>query len=222
MNEGGGGVPTFTVSRERKIEKRSPDTFFESSSDRYFTTTGVEQKPTIRSNHIEPIINRFSDPTNYMGGASTDSKYTVNGKYLPPHKQQLPTQKMIDTSIDKTGKIDDYGQGGIHYNTNNRSLIQGTRNGNPTSAVDAMFAPIMDFLKPTKKTNFLGNIRPSGNVQNENGTYTAPTDRIAPTTKETTMFSPLTMGAIPNGVAASKHGSTRGAMDDLSENQRFC
>ena len=28
------------------------------------------------------------------------------------------------------------------------------------------------------------------------------------------------MGAIPNGVAASKHGSTRGPLDDLSENQR--
>lgn len=203
-----------------KIEKRSPDTFFENNPDRYFTTTGAEIKPTNRSKQIQPNIQRINEATNYMGGASTENKQTVSGEYLPPHKQQLPSQKMINTQIDKKGKIDDHGQSGVHYNTNNRSLIQSVREGNPIGLVDAMFAPVMDMLKPTKKTNFLGNVRPNGNIQNENGTYRAPTDRIAPTTKETTLYSPLTMGGMPNGVAASKHGTTMRPLDDLEDNQR--
>ena len=203
-----------------QVEKYTPDTFYKNGPERYLTTTGAYVKPTMKENYIEPSVTRNTDPNNYIGGAGTSNKKLVTGKYLPPHKQQLTNRKMVDLHIDQNGKIDDHGQSGIHYNTNNRSVINSDREGNPSSIVDAMISPVMDFLRPGKKTNFIGNIRPNGNIQNENGTYRAPTDRIAPTTRDTTLYDPMALGAMPNGVAASKHASTMRPLDSLDNNQR--
>ena len=203
-----------------KVEKHGPDTYFKNGPERYMTTTGAYVKPTMKENYLEPNINRFTDATNYMGAAGTATKETKNGQYLPPHKQQLPNRKMVDLHSNQKAKIDDHGQSGIHYNTNNRSVINSDREGNPSSLVDAMISPVMDFLRAGKKTNFIGNIRPNGNVQHENGTYRAPTDRIAPTTRDTTLYDPMALGAMPNGVAASKHASTMRPLDPLDNNQR--
>ena len=203
-----------------KVEKHTPDTFFKNGPERYMTTTGAVIKPTMQSTIIEPIINRNNDPTNYMGGAGTSNKEIVNGEYLPPHKQQLPARKMVDLHSNQKGKIDDHGQSSIYYNTNNRSVINSNREGNPTSIVDAMISPVMDFLRAGKKTNFVGNVRPNGNVQHDNGTYRAPTDKIAPTTRDTTLYDPMALGAMPNGVAASKHASTMRPLEGPENNQR--
>ena len=203
-----------------KVEKHTPDTYFKNGPERYMTTTGAYLKPGMDENYLAPNISRNTDATNYMGAAGISNKEIKTGEYLPPHKQQLPNRKMVDLHSSQKAKIDDHGQNSIHYNTNNRSVINSDREGNPTSLVDAMFAPVMDFLRPGKKNNFIGNIRPNGNIQNENGTYRAPTDRIAPTTRDTTLYDPMALGAMPNGVAASKHASTMRPVQPLEYNQR--
>tara|TARA_B100001059_G_scaffold164960_1_gene164526 strand:- start:467 stop:2155 length:1689 start_codon:yes stop_codon:yes gene_type:complete len=203
-----------------QVEKYTPDTFYKNGPERYLTTTGAYVKPGMDENYLAPNINRNTDPTNYVGAAGTSNKELVSGKYLPPHKQQLANRKMVDLHSNQKAHIDDHGQSGIHYNTNNRSVINSDREGNASSLVDAMISPVMDFLRPGKKTNFIGNIRPNGNIQNENGTYRAPTDRIAPTTRDTTLYDPMALGAMPNGVAASKHASTMRPLDPIDNNQR--
>jgi hypothetical protein len=58
------------------------------------------------------------------------------------------------------------------------------------SIVSALTAPLLDLLRPTRKQNVIGNMRPMGNVQGINGNHAEPVwnpnDTPAPTIREQT------------------------------------
>ena len=84
-----------------------------------------------------------------------------------------------------------YGKKGFTAFTNSRTLTGETSNlGIAGSVVSALTAPLLDLLRPTRKQNVIGNMRPMGNVQGVNGNHAEPVwnpnDTPAPTIREQT------------------------------------
>jgi hypothetical protein len=181
-----------------RMEKQRPDTFFINSQDRWLTTTGAEKGETLRPIQELGQIRRPNCPTDYSGPAGTVARQapTAPENYEQTRKSQLPTCDVpISTAVGK-GPSDD---GDIRLSsftnpTNHRSTVaqpDGYRSGF-SGAVGAVIAPIMDFLRPTRKEETINNVRiygdggtrvPSSYVNNPNDTTTT-------TIKETTLYAP--------------------------------
>ena len=59
------------------------------------------------------------------------------------------------------------------------------------SVIGAVIAPIMDLMRPSRKENVIGNLRPSGNMDGPNQMYVYnPAEGTRTTTKETTENNP--------------------------------
>ena len=181
-----------------RMEKQRPDTFFINSQDRWLTTTGAEKGETLRPIQELGQIRRPNCPTDYSGPAGAVAKQALPAPkhYEQSRKTQLPTLDVpISTAVGK-GPSDD---GDIRLSsftnpTNHRSTVaqpDGYRSGF-SGAVGAVIAPIMDFLRPTRKEETINNVRiygdggtsvPSSYVNNPNDTTTT-------TIKETTLYAP--------------------------------
>jgi hypothetical protein len=129
----------------------------------------------------------------YVGAAGrndTNSQY-VEGEYMPSHRNQLgefplgPADAQHRTDIYDA----DYGAKSAKKYTNNRS----TSNvddyfGIVGGALGAVVAPLLDVLRPSKKQNTIGTLRPYQNAEStvKNSYLMNPGDRPAPTIRETT------------------------------------
>ena len=74
------------------MEKHLPDKSYESGPTRWFTTTGVEQAPPIRSTHVIPMENRIDTTREYYGGGSntqTGQATYTEGEYEDSKRQTL-------------------------------------------------------------------------------------------------------------------------------------
>lgn len=182
------------------IEKRRPDTFYENSPDRYFTTTGIEKAPTTRSQQVSSVMNEENRNTTsvpyYGNKGDTDGKGTyVPQNFREPHKQNIESTSKHTTGISQIGGVVSEGDYGIHgfkqsILPNNRSLDtkKSQEYGGVSTAVKAMFTPLLDMLRPSRKQNVVGNARPQGNVNgvfgNKTGYVLNPADRPKTTIKE--------------------------------------
>ena len=80
-----------------KVEKHLPEKFYNSGPERWFTTTGAEKHPQIRSAQIMPMENRIETTQEYYGGGSNNvgkATYTdIN--YEESKKQNLGQLHLI-------------------------------------------------------------------------------------------------------------------------------
>ena len=177
-----------------RVEKNRPDKDYEVGPERWFTTTGLEQGQTVRSDQIIQHTNRPDySQTDYFGAGSggKDGHSTyVNTHINNTTKQQLsgpgiaaPTGKAAATS-------NDYGNGSYVALSNNRSSTRQPEKFGPVEGlVKALTAPLIDMLRPSRKENVIGSVRPSGNVQlSQGGTNPIynPGDRTRTTVREQT------------------------------------
>jgi len=155
-----------------KVEKNRPDTYYIQGSDRWLTTTGSEKAQTIRSKNILRDVNRLTTSKEHFGTMASDNNGIYQkGVFEAPTKQTLegPLKHLgaatVPNGWNPSGK--DYGKGSYTNLTNSRSLTgQKTQLGGAhNSTLNALVAPILDVLKPTRKQNVVGNMRPTGNVQ---------------------------------------------------------
>jgi hypothetical protein len=178
---------------EGKIEKYLPDTFYVQGSDRWLTTTGGIKAPTNQSKQIYRSVNRPDTTTEYYGTAARDGPEAsyIPGKIQESKRCELNTNPSINAyRADGQGaKVGDYGVEGFRPLPNNRST---TNNDAPlgivSGTVKAIMAPILDIIRPTRKDNAVGNIRPEGG--NPSSKVTAsyvinPADRTSTTHRET-------------------------------------
>jgi len=182
-----------------KVYKNRPDTYYENSADRWFTTTGQEKAQTARSAVILQPENRTTTTREYFGGGNDrEGEGTYQpGHYRQSHKNVLGAPKIgVATKSDgweATNK--DYGKSGYKARANARSVTENrTEMGIVSGVVSALTAPLMDILRPSRKQNVIGNPRPTGNVQ---GNYSVnaepvwnPNDTPAPTIREQTENTP--------------------------------
>jgi hypothetical protein len=174
------------------VEKNRPEKNFEMGSDRYMTTTGASIAPTLRSIEIERHVNRPETTAEYGGVAAYGNSSTyVNGEFMPSKHNDLgPLQIGVANANGRAGANEiDYGMKSNSAYLNNRvANNQDDYFGIVGSSLGAMMAPIMDIIRPSRRENTVGTLRPYQNAKNSSGsTYVFnPADRPAATIRETT------------------------------------
>jgi hypothetical protein len=129
----------------------------------------------------------------YVGGAGrhdTDAQY-VEGEYMPSHRNQfgeVPLGPVNGTT--RTDIYDaDYGAKSAKKYMNNRASANvDDYFGIVGGALGAVVAPLLDVLRPSKRQNTVGTLRPYQNAEStvKNSYLLNPGDRPAPTIRETT------------------------------------
>ena len=147
------------------VEKNRPDRAFEWGADRLFTSTGAEKGVTNRSVQLLQDTTRPDTTTSYVGNAKYNTEHAyVTGEYMPSKHIDLGTLPLTGASI--TGKQDinesDYGINTQTAYGNNR-----TANRQPDDmfgilggVIGAAVAPLLDILRPSRRENTTGNMRP--------------------------------------------------------------
>jgi len=180
------------------MQKNRPDKFYKNTPDRYFKTTGAVLKSKLREKcYAKPT--KKQTLRSYTGQAAP----AVN---IKPYKTGLYKKSKRNTYVNSglrnAGNKDkwsynksnaDYGKNTIKLPTNERDITQKrTHLTNFASAVKALIAPIEDIIKTTKKENFIGNERPTGNLSmptpNKMTVYD-PNDVARTTIKETSIHN---------------------------------
>lgn len=180
------------IQTQGRIEKNRPDTDFVLGQNRWFTTTGLEKGQTSRGIEVFPDVNRPETTTEYYGVKAKEGKATyVAGEFREANKIQLDgpdyaAPGAIGMAAPAKG---DYGNGSYNNLCNNRASInQPDTFGGIQGIVRAAVAPLLDVLRPSRKENVVGNIRPNGNASTivSNVPVFNPADRTKTTIKEQT------------------------------------
>ena len=149
------------------IEKHLPDKSYESGPNRWFTTTGVEQAPPIRSTQLIPIENRPTTSREYYGSGSSGQATYTNSEFEDSKRQNLSGLPLSNASATGTNfaNPNDYGSQNYNILQNNRTTSkEGNELGSVYGMAKAAMAPILDIFRPTRKENVIGNLRETGNV----------------------------------------------------------
>jgi hypothetical protein len=194
------------------VEKNRPDKTFEMGQDRLFTTTGLEKGQTIRSmpvDRYEP--NRVGTTSDYAGiaGVGHSSTY-IDGEHMPSHRIELGAVQFTAAGANGKGIVteSDYGmKSKMAYPNNRSSNKQDSYFGAIGGAFGTAVAPLLDALRPSRKENTIGNLRPYQNAKSAvSSSYLYdPKDVPLPTIRETTEASlfHMNVNANQNGGAYS-------------------
>lgn len=192
-----GKAPVQNRGHMGTMEKHLPDTYYENNPSRYFTSVGDEKKPTIRSINLLKEQAREDTTTDYYGTnqQSTGGQSYVRGKYKTPFRPELDPDVKHATNLyvpnGGSPQENEFGYNGYKSAIvgNNRSTTQQPINesGVVAAFAKAAIAPLMDELRPSRKMNVTGNLRPLGNagVKSERIAYN-PADRARTTIREMT------------------------------------
>jgi hypothetical protein len=150
------------------VEKHLPEKSFESGPNRWFTTTGVEQAPPIRSTQVIPMENRIDTTREYYGSGSNtqngQATYT-NPDYEESKRQNLSALPLTNASATGTNYASPSDYGSYNILHNNRTTQPQTQEfGGVYGMAKAAITPLLDIFRPTRKENVIGNLRETGNV----------------------------------------------------------
>ncbi len=187
-----------SVEHIGRVEKNRPDTYYVNGEDRWFTTTGIEKAQKARGTIALRPENRAFQTREYFGQGATDA----NGTYSTPTIQRCekPQFKSVNlgaaTSADgwkvKNKDMREIQQEGYKPLANARSLTKQQKELGPVSrGFRAMVTPILDVIRPSRKQNVIGNMRPMGNADGKysisNNVIWNPADKLKTTIKEQTI-----------------------------------
>lgn len=175
-----------------KVEKNRVDTTWEVGPEHFFTTTGIEKRPMLHAIPIDRHVSRPETTTSYTGiaHAATDATY-VPGEYMPSTNIELgevPFGVATATGKGFAAQGDFEAMAKRAYPNNRSSNKQGEYYGIMGGAIGAVVAPLLDVLRPSRKENAVGNLRPYQNAKAPvSGSYLFnPADRLPTTIRETT------------------------------------
>ena len=162
---------------------------------RLFVTGGQQTAPTMRAVPIERFVSRPETAASYAGVAGYQNSATyIPGEYMPTHNQQFGQVPIGIANANGRNYAND-GDFGIKskkaYPNNRTSNKQDSYFGLVSGGLNAAIAPLLDVLRPSRKENTIGSLRP---YQNPTTTVKQsyifnPADRPAPTIRETTETS---------------------------------
>jgi hypothetical protein len=187
-----------------KMEKNRVDTTYDLGSDRWFTTTGAEKGQTLQPMQVERFVNRSETTTDYTGGAGySNSSAYVTGEYMPSTNIDLGAVPIgvADAGGRNYATDADYGMKSKFAYPNNRSANrQDGYFGAVGGALNAAVAPLLDIMRPSRKENTIGNLRPYQNAKTAvtQSYIFNPADRPAATIRETTENSKFHMNVNAN------------------------
>jgi len=199
--------PAISFNKEMgsigQVEKNRVDTTFEVGQDRYLTTTGIVKEQPYRPVPIERHVSRPETSSNYAGIAGADTGTYVDGEYMPSHNIQLGPLPV--SSLGAVGKgnalVSDYeAKSQVNYMNNRAANIQPDYFGIVGGAVGAVISPILDILRPSRKQNVIGTLRPYQNASTAvtQSYYFNPGDRAPTTIRQTTENTKFNMNTNSN------------------------
>lgn len=174
------------------MEKNRIDTSFEMGSDRLMTTVGIATAPTCRSIDVLKNGTRQETSASYIGGAGTASDATyVDGEYMPSKHidlGQVPFGIAHRNNAAGANEGDFGNKSRMVYQNNRSANQQDTYFGAFGGAIGAAIAPLLDALRPSRRENTIGTLRPYQNPGStvSNSYVFNPADRTATTIRETT------------------------------------
>jgi hypothetical protein len=184
------------------MEKNRPETSYawdtrDENGDigRLMPGGGSEKGQTLRAIPIERFVSRPETATSYSGiaGSSTESSY-IPGEYMPSHNQQLGDLPIGVANANGRGYANDsdYGIKSKMAYPNNRSVNKQQPGGDDYYGIvgggmGAVIAPLLDILRPNRKNNVIGTLRPYQNPGTtvSNSYVFNPNDRPSVTIRET-------------------------------------
>lgn len=159
---------------------------------RLFVTGGAEKGQTLHSIPIDRYVSRPETTTAYTGVAASQNAATyVPGEYMPTHNQQFGAVPMgvVNANGRSNATDSDYGVKSKKAYPNNRTVNQqDSYFGMVGSSIGSAIAPLLDILRPSRKENVVGTLRP---YQNPGTTVPQsyifnPADKLPTTIRETT------------------------------------
>jgi hypothetical protein len=198
-----------TVEQMGIMEKHLPDQSFEMGQDRLFTTTGIRKGESLIPIPVERHVNRPDTTSNYIGAAgSQNNNVYVTGEYMPTHMQELGGLPFAPANAGGRfyANDGDYGIKSKMAYPNNRTVnTQDSYFGVVSGGLNAAIAPLLDILRPSRKENTIGTLRPYQNPGSTvaNSYIFNPADKTPTTIRETTENSKfhLNVNANQNGGA---------------------
>ena len=181
-----------TIDHMGIMEKHLPDQSFEMGADRLFTTTGVEKGQTMRSIPVERHVSRPETSVDYTGVAGyQNSAAYIKGNYRPSHNQQLGEFPLAPANAGGRQYANDgeYEHQSKKAYPNNRSQNREDGYfGAVSGGLNAAIAPLLDILRPSRKENMIGNLRPYQNPGTKvpQSYLFNPADKLVTTIRETT------------------------------------
>lgn len=185
---------------EGRVEKQRPDTYYNNTPDRWFTTGGQEKAQTARSEQPMQPVNRTFTTREYYGTGGGDVNGAEKERIEPTYEKSKrihlegPVKHLggahnLNKSNGWANVENNYG--GHHSRPNARSTTEHREQiGIVSGWMKAAIAPVLDVLRPSRKENVIGNLRPIGNVQGAYGVEQAhvwnPADKTKTTIKEQT------------------------------------
>ena len=175
-----------------QMEKNRPDTHFSMGPERFFTTTGANLGPSMHAIPVDRYVSRPETTTEYTGGAGYANESTyVPGEYMPSTNIDLGAVPISSANAHGRNYAHDaeYGMKSSKAYMNNRTAnTQDGYFGAIGGAIGAAVAPVMDMLRPSRKENTIGSLRPYQNAKSTVGqSYLFnPADRPGTTIRETT------------------------------------
>ena len=174
------------------VEKNRVDRTFELGQEHMLPAKSYDSAPMARSIVIDREQAREETDRDYIGAAGfgTSSQY-VEGEFMPSKHIDLGALPFTPaySSGGNGAHEGDYGLKSKKAYPNNRTINkQDDYFGAIGGAFGAAVAPLLDILRPSRKENTVGNLRPyqnPGTTVSESYIFN-PADRPAPTIRETT------------------------------------
>lgn len=185
------GQKETTRGKVGVLAKNRPPTMYEMNEDRLIKTTGAyvkdKQRPCVDVKSTNRVCGIEVKGNPYDGARGNIQQGAVK-QSTKAHLKQFGTRNAQSTS---TGAGDryDYGRTNILVYNNERDITSTkTYEGNVTSYIKSMIAPVMDALRPTNKEYMVQNAREFGQFQStapSKQTVHNPNDPLRTTIKET-------------------------------------
>lgn len=181
------------------MEKNRPETSYawdtrnaDGDIGRLMPGSNSDKGYTLRSIPVERHVNRPETAISYQGiaGAANEAPY-VTGEYMPTHMQQLGEIPLGVANANGRGYANDSDyeiKAKMAYPNNRTVNKQDNYFGIVGGGIGAVVAPLLDILRPNRKSNVIGTLRP---YQNPSSTVKQsylfnPADRPSTTIRETT------------------------------------
>jgi hypothetical protein len=175
-------------------EKNHVETAYEMGPERYFTTTGNKSGQTLRPIENDRETFRQNTAQEYTGVAGNQNLQYVKGEYMESHNQELGAVQFTPAYASNmaTANEEDYSNKSFKSYPNNRTYSNNDDYyGIVGSAIGASIAPLLDILRPSRKENVIGTLRPYQNPKSavENSYVFNPADTLPATMRQTTEHS---------------------------------
>ena len=158
-----------------KMNKKLPNRFYKNSPSRYLITgnesiRGPKMKENfylkpVNKNHREYFSHARRETLKPMKQAAVKKSRKNNFMNPKPRNADAVDNWTLTDENLKAG-LADYGMSSIENKPNERDVTQKRRViNNLTTEIKKAIVPVIDIFKKTRKENFIGNIRPEGNLK---------------------------------------------------------